>query len=72
LNAGALLDYRQSPSSSVGERLEVVPFASWKVAPQWSVDVYTSAGLASGSPNVGVGLQIGYTLPGIASTANRQ
>jgi hypothetical protein len=72
LNAGALLDYRQAPSSSLGERLEVVPFASWKVDRHWSVDVYTSAGLAAGSPDVGVGLQIGYTLPSISSVTNRQ
>ena len=72
LDAGALLDYRQAPSSSVGERLEIVPFASWKVDRHWSVDVYTSAGLATGSPDVGVGLQIGYTLPSISSVTSRQ
>jgi hypothetical protein len=62
LNVGLLLDYRQAASSSTGERLELVPFATWKLDTHWSVDVYTVAGLASGSPDVGVGLQIGYAL----------
>jgi hypothetical protein len=33
------------------------------VTARWTVDTYVSAGLASGSPDVGIGLQIGYTLP---------
>lgn len=62
LTAGVLLDYRQAPSANVGERLEIVPFASWRVHPQWVFDVYTTAGLSSGSPDFGVGLQIGFIL----------
>jgi hypothetical protein len=60
--AGVLLDYREASSSASGERLEVVPFGSWKLDAHWSVDTYVSAGLAKGSPDAGVGLQIGYTL----------
>jgi len=60
VNAGLLLDYRGAPSASSGERLEGVPFASWKVDAHWSVDGYASAGLARGSPDAGVGLQLGY------------
>jgi len=63
LNIGLSLDYRQAASSSTGERLELVPFATWKIDTRWSVDTYVSAGLANGSPDVGVGVQIGYTLP---------
>jgi hypothetical protein len=60
VNAGLLLDYRGAPSGSSGERLEVVPFASGKVDAHWSIDGYASAGLARGSPDAGVGLQLGY------------
>ena len=62
LRAGLYLDYQQAATSSSGTRLDLVPFVSWMVDRHWSVDTYVSAGLASGSPDVGVGLQIGYTL----------
>ena len=61
VSIGALIDYREASSSSTGERLEIVPFASWKLATHWSVDPYVCAGLASGSPDGGVGVQFGYT-----------
>jgi len=70
LNIGLSLDYRQAATSSTGERLELVPFATWKIDARWSVDTYVSAGLASGSPDVGVGLQIGYTLPSFSWTSS--
>ena len=60
LSAGLLLDYRQASSSSSGERLELVPFATWRFRQPWSVETYVSAGLAKGSPDVGVGIQLGY------------
>lgn len=61
LSAGMLLDYRQPSSAASGERLELVPFGAWKFIPPWSFEMYASAGLASGSPDVGVGVQLGYT-----------
>jgi hypothetical protein len=61
LSAGMLLDYRQPSSDSSGERLEIVPFGAWKVVQPWSLEMYASAGLASGSPDVGVGIQVGYS-----------
>jgi hypothetical protein len=61
VGAGLMLDYRQRSSSSSGNRLELVPFGAWKVIPHWSVEIYAAAGLASGSPDVGVGVQVGYT-----------
>lgn len=67
LHAGIMLDYREAASAATGERLELIPFASWKVDARWSVDLYASAGLASGSPDAGVGLQIGYTFPSLFS-----
>ncbi len=60
VHAGLFLDYRQSPSASVGERLDLIPFGSWQIDRHWSVDLYASAGLAKGSPNAGTGLQLAY------------
>jgi hypothetical protein len=62
LRAGLYLDYQEAATSTSGTRLDLVPFVSWTVDRHWSVDTYVSAGLASGSPDVGVGLALGYTL----------
>ena len=61
LSAGALLDYRQAPTPSTGQRLELVPYVSWVITPPWTLESYVSVGLANGSPDVGVGSQLGYT-----------
>jgi hypothetical protein len=63
INLGLLFDYRQAASATSGERMELVPFASFRVRGRWAVDLYASAGLADGSPDAGFGLQIGYILP---------
>lgn len=59
---GLSLDYREAATSTSSQRLELIPFVSWKVDQHWSVDPYASVGLSDGSPAYGVGLQIGYTL----------
>ena len=61
LSAGALLDYRQAPTPSTGQRFELVPYTSWTIFGPWSLDSYVSIGLSNGSPDVGVGTQLGYT-----------
>jgi len=61
VHAGLFLDYRQAASATSGERLELVPFGSWQLDRHWSADVYASAGLATGSPDAGTGLQLAYT-----------
>lgn len=61
LTAGVLLDYRQAPTPDIGQQLDLVPYVSWLFYRPWSVDAYISAGLADGSPDVGTGLQVGYT-----------
>jgi hypothetical protein len=61
LSAGLLLEYRQSPSPETGQQLDLVPFGAWQFHPPWSVEGYVSAGLADGSPDVGVGLQLCWT-----------
>ncbi len=60
-SGGMLLDYRQAPTPSTGQRLELVPYLSWTIAEPWTLDSYVSIGLANGSPDVGVGTQLGYT-----------
>jgi hypothetical protein len=60
VSAGLELDYRQASSGSTGERVEIVPFAAWEFVPRWTLQLYTVAGLAEGSPDVGVGVQLGY------------
>jgi hypothetical protein len=61
LTGGLLLDYRGAPTASIDKRLEIVPYATWLFFPPWSLDAYASAGLAQGSPDVGVGAQVAYT-----------
>lgn len=61
LSAGLMLDFRQASSDDSGEQLELVPFSTWRFIHPWSLQGYVSAGLASGSPDVGVGLQLGYS-----------
>jgi hypothetical protein len=61
-NIGLLLDYRAAASAASGERLEWVPFASFRAGGRWVIDLYASAGLADGSPDAGVGFQVGYFL----------
>lgn len=59
--AGLLVDWRQAASSTSGERLELVPFATYRWRPHWTVNGYATAGLADGSPDAGAGLSLGYT-----------
>ena len=61
LSAGALIDYRQAPTASSGQQLELVPYTSWTIFGPWTLDSYISIGLDNGSPDVGVGSQLGYT-----------
>lgn len=61
MQLGLMLDYRQAPSSFSGKRLELVPFGSYRLRPHWKVALYATAGLADGSPDAGVGVQLGYT-----------
>lgn len=58
--AGLMIDWREVASASSGERLELVPIASWRVDPHWSVSGYATAGLADGSPDAGAGVSLGY------------
>jgi hypothetical protein len=60
VDGGVLVDWRQAASSQSGERLEIIPFAGWLVTDQWSVNAYASAGLADGSPDAGVGIEVAY------------
>ncbi len=58
LSGGVIVDYRQKSSDFSSERLEVVPYAVIKSGGNWSLNVYGVIGLADGSPDTGIGLQI--------------
>ena len=57
-SGGVVLDYREKSSNFSSQRLEVVPYAVVKSGANWTVNVYGVIGLADGSPDTGVGLQI--------------
>jgi hypothetical protein len=59
---GISLDYGSPTSDDSGHRVDLVPFLTWRIADAWSLGTYGSAGLASGSPDVGVGVQLGHRL----------
>lgn len=61
VNAGMLVDWRQAASAASGARLELVPFASWRVQAHWVLQAYATAGLADGSPEAGTGVTVGWT-----------
>lgn len=62
LYLGISLDYGSPTSSSAGQRIDLVPFVTWNITDSMTLATYASAGLASGSPDVGVGVQLGYDL----------
>jgi hypothetical protein len=59
-SVGLLFDYREAASATTGPRMELVPFGSFSLTPHWDLGVSTVAGLADGSPDAGVGVQITY------------
>jgi hypothetical protein len=61
-SAGLALDYGSPTSNDAGHRIDLVPFLNWQLTPSWSLAAYGSAGLASGSPDAGAGVQIAYRL----------
>jgi len=61
LSAGALLDYRQAPTAKHRPAPRAGAVRLLVIGPPWTLDSYVSIGLANGSPDVGVGTQLGYT-----------
>jgi hypothetical protein len=61
LDVGLLLDHRQSASKASGVRRELLPFASYRAGEHWWLGGYASAGLADGSPDAGVGIEVGWS-----------
>jgi len=60
VDAGCFVSWRQTATPTTGDVLDVVPFATVRITPHWLVDSYVTAGLASGSPDVGTGVQVRY------------
>jgi hypothetical protein len=42
------------------DTIEIIPFASYRFRTHYLLSTYVSAGLAAGSPDVGIGLEAGY------------
>jgi hypothetical protein len=70
LNLGFSFDYGSPTSSSAGQRIDLVPFLYWNLTPAWALGGYGSAGLADGSPDVGVGVQLSYDIHQSRSSAS--
>ena len=43
---------------NAGERREIIPYLNWRPGKTWSINLYGVFGLADGSPDTGVGLQL--------------
>jgi Putative MetA-pathway of phenol degradation len=60
LDVGLELYFREASSSSSDPLLEVTPWIGWQLTPHWSSSTYVTAGILDGSPDFGIGLQVGY------------
>lgn len=58
LGIGLLLEYGTPTSSASGDRLDLIPFSSLQLTLAWSLQMYASAGLLSGSADASCGLQL--------------
>ena len=58
LNAGLSLDGRQASTAASDPMLELVGYVNWGSGARWSFMTYAVAGLADGSPDTGIGLQV--------------
>jgi hypothetical protein len=55
---GGSIDWRQKITSTSGDKLQITPFAKFKLATDWSIIAYGDAGLADGSPDWGGGFAV--------------
>ncbi len=62
VNAGAFLFYQQSASTTSEDQLDIMPYIDWKPTTDWSISLYTTAGLQDGSPDFGTGVQLTYSV----------
>jgi len=60
INTGLFLYYQQSSSISAQDQLDLMPYIDWAITPIWSASSYVTAGLQTGSPDFGIGLQLTY------------
>jgi len=59
---GLFVDWRQAASGDSVDSLELLPMLRIRLAEDWTVDAYASAGLSDAVPDVGTGLEIRYRL----------
>ena len=60
VNTGLFLYFQQSSSVSAHDQLDLMPYLDWAITPIWAASTYVTAGLQTGSPDFGIGLQLTY------------
>ena len=60
LNVGAILDWREPAAVTSDDALEIIPYLSWPMGRGITITGYATLGLAEGSPERGLGMQISY------------
>lgn len=60
-SAGLLYDFREAASPSSDDSSEIFGYVNYKLNPNWSWTVYGATGFTDGSPDLNVGVQVGYT-----------
>jgi hypothetical protein len=59
-SAGATIDFQEAATETSDDAFELFGYVTHKLTPAWSVTAYGYGGFTDGSPDEGVGLQIGY------------
>lgn len=57
---GLSFEYGSPTADGAGQRIDLVPYANASLGRGWAAQTYATAGLASGSPDAGVGLQLSW------------
>ena len=59
-SGGVIGDYRQATTDFAEDSWEFVSYITWKAPLDFSVNLYGVVGFSTGSPDMGIGLQIAY------------
>lgn len=59
-SGGVIGDFREATTNFSEDSWEFVPYITWKNENNFSVNLYGVVGFSTGSPDMGIGLQLGY------------
>lgn len=59
-SGGIIGDYRQATTDFAEDSWEFVSYITWKAPSNFSVNLYGAVGFSTGSPDMGIGLQLAY------------